>query len=136
MKLLTKHSDYAIRAILLLALNKQKPMSTREISNKEKIPYEFLRKILYTLLEKKFIDSKEGAGGGFTLKIFPKKIKITDIITVFQKDINMLGCLFEKKICPGGAKCVLRKNLQRIESILIKELNKITIESLLNEMGK
>ena len=64
MKLLTKNTDYAIRALLILAMRKDEFISSREIAEKEQIPLLFLRRILQALLKSKIIESKEGVSGG------------------------------------------------------------------------
>ena len=58
MKLFTKHTDYAIRALLELAGSKDEFLSARQIAKQQRIPYQFLRQILQGLIKNKLVISK------------------------------------------------------------------------------
>lgn len=135
MKLLTKHSDYAIRALLVLAQKNGMFLSARLIAKEQNIPYQFLRGILQTLLKRKLIVSREGGGGGFRLNQPPESIIVEEVIRIFQGDIQLSECMFREKICRNRAVCVLRKQIQRIEQIVVKEFQDITIGTLLRDLN-
>lgn len=135
MKLLTKDTDYAIRALIVLAGTQKDYVSAREISETEKIPYSFARKILLKLYKSGYVDSKKGGKGGFKLKKKPSKIKAADMISLFQGNIQFSECMFRDKICHNRATCVLRKNINRIERIVKEEFEKITVKSILEGLG-
>ena len=130
MKVITKNTDYAIRALFELSLEEERFVSAKEIADRQHIPYEFLRKILSRLIKEKIVESKEGGLGGFQLKVLPSKIRLTDLITIFQGDVQLSECMFRKKICPERRGCVLRKNILKIEQKVIDEFKLITIETL------
>jgi Rrf2 family protein len=133
MKLVTKESDYAIRAVLFLAQNNDRYVSSREIAEKDNIPLRFLRKILIMLKEKKIIETKEGKTGGIKLKKKAEKISLKDLITLFQGDMHFTECLFRGNICHNRATCILRKRILNIEEKVAEEFEKITIKTLINE---
>lgn len=134
MKLLTKDTDYAVRALLVLAQNKKSFISIKDISLKEQIPYHFLRRVVQKLIKNKIVESKEGALGGVKLVKDPLKIKIVDIIKIFQGSIELSQCMFRKKICPNRNGCVLRKEIKRVEKIVTEEFDGISIAKLLKNM--
>ena len=129
MKLLTKHSDYAIRALLELAC-KEECLSARDIAKNQGIPYAFLRRILRELIQNKVICGKAGCRGGVKLNVDSEKIRVIDIIRIFQGDLKISDCIFRKKICPNVKKCVLKREITRIENIITNEFAKITIAKL------
>ncbi|RLD08813.1 MAG: Rrf2 family transcriptional regulator [Chlamydiae bacterium] len=135
MKLVTKESDYAIRAVLFLAQNNDRYVSSREIAEKDNIPLRFLRKILIVLKNKKLIETKEGKTGGIKLKEKADKISLKDLITFFQGNIQFTECLFRGEICHNRATCVLRKRILNIEEKVVKEFEKITIKTLINDFN-
>ena len=135
MKLVTKESDYAIRAVLFLAQNRERYVSSREIAEKDNIPLRFLRKILIVLKEKKIIETKEGVAGGIKLKKQAGSISLKYLITLFQGNVQFTECLFRGDICHNRAKCVLRKRILNIETKIAEEFEKITIETLLNDFN-
>lgn len=134
MKMLTKNTDYAIRALLVFSLSKDEFLSAKEISEKQNIPYPFLRKILNELIKNEIIYSKEGKTGGFKIKKNPKNIKVLDLIKIFQGNFEISDCLFRKKICPNRTTCVLRHEIQRINEIINNEFEKLSIKYLSNKL--
>lgn len=132
MKLMTMHTDYAARALIALARGSGEYLSARTIAEREGIPYQFLRRILGELINKGLVESREGAGGGFMLAVDPDKIRIVDLIRIFQGDLSILECLVRGKPCSNRNTCVLRHEIKRIEGIVSDELGGITIGSLLN----
>lgn len=129
MKLLTKNTDYAVRALLELARSKDF-VSSRHIAQKQKIPYQYLRKILQEIIKTGWIETKEGKSGGFRLIENPSKINISKIIEVFQGKIELIDCLFRKKICENRAHCPIRREIKKIEKKVIKEFDALTLFDL------
>ncbi len=135
MKLLTKHTDYAIRALMELAKNKDKFLSVQQIAKQQRIPYQFLRRILQGLVKNKLIISKEGSRGGFKIDKDPSLVSIVDVITIFQGNIQISDCMFRKKLCDNRSSCVLRKQINRIEKLVVKEFKGISIGRLLRDLN-
>lgn len=136
MKLLTKNTDYAIRALMHLAANQGRYIPASEIATKEAIPAQFLKRILQTLIAKGFLTSKEGIAGGVRLHKAPGEIGVIDIIRIFHGDFQLSECVFRKHPCPNRRTCVLRARIQGIERKLIKEFEGISIADLLNDMER
>lgn len=134
MKLLTKNTDYAIRALLVLGQNHEEFLSIQKIADIQRIPYEYLRKIAQQLIKYGFVESKSGGQGGVRLMMSPKKIKVSDIIQLFQGEFQLSECMFRRKFCHNRATCVLRKKIINIEAMVTKEFETITIASLLHDL--
>ncbi len=134
MKLLTKNTDYAVRALITMAQNKGR-ISAAEISERQDIPYPFLRRILKTLADDKLIRAKEGAGGGVILSAEPGNIRLSDVIKIFQGDIRLSECMFRKTICANRPKCALRAELLRVSGMVDDEFGRLTIEKLAKKTG-
>ncbi len=131
MKLVTRETDYALRAICFIAKNKCKRIRTLQIEKELGIPRSFLRKILQILNKKKILISCKGIGGGFSLSDSAKNLTLAELMEVFQGPLHLNECLFKKTKCPDISKCPLRKKIANIEKYIIKELNSITLSSLL-----
>ncbi len=134
MKLLTKQTDYTIRAILYLALTSKEFVSSKTISEDEEIPLQFLRRILQILTKEKIVVSKEGVAGGVKLKKDPYKIELTKLIELFQGNVELTDCLFRKNICKNRSTCVLRKRIKKIENNVVTELKNVTIGTLIDDI--
>lgn len=133
MKMITKNSDYAIRAIMYLAGHRQRFVPSSEISEKEKIPLIYLRRILQQLIKNKIAESKEGVAGGVKLRLEPDDISIAQILNIIQGGIQMLECMFRKEICANRAHCVLRKRIMSIEEKVKHEFLQLSIQDLLDD---
>lgn len=134
MKLLTKQTDYAIRAVLGLARQGDGFVSSRDIAREEEIPLQFLRRILQMLIKAGIVESREGAAGGVSLGAHPTDIRIADLIRLFQGDIQLAECMFRKRICSNRKTCVLRKRIKRIENMVTREFENLTIADLLADL--
>ena len=136
MKLITRDTDYAIRALCFIAKSPKELITVNELAADLKIPKPFLRKILQTLNRRKVLKSYKGRAGGFILSFAPKEIFISDIIRIFQGPVKLNEHIFKKGICPHIKTCVLKKRLDAIERYVIAKLEAITVASLIRDVGK
>jgi len=134
MKVLTKNTDYAIRALLSLGSANGGYLSARSIAGEQDIPYQFLRRLLQEMIRHGLVVSKEGAGGGFMLARNPHDIRVRELIEIFQGRVQVSECLFRKQICANRARCVLRHEIMRIEQVVEREFDNITIGKLLGDL--
>ena len=134
MKVLTKKTDYAIRALLMLGSKRGVYLSAKAISTEQDIPYQFLRGLLQEMIRHDLIISKEGAQGGFMLKKDPDEIPIAQLIEIFQGKVQVSECMFRKQLCANRARCVLRHEIMRIEQVVNREFDKITIGKLIRDL--
>jgi len=131
MKLITRDTDYALRALCLMAKRKGKMISVSDMVRELKMPRPFLRKILQRLNKEKILKSYKGLGGGFLLAMPENKIFLTDLMEIFQGNLHLNECFFKKLPCPNIKTCRLRKKINNIERFVKRELKAITIASLL-----
>ena len=136
MKLITRDTDYAIRALCFIAGCNENIVSVSTLSEKLKIPRPFLRKILQMLNRKRVLKSHRGQGGGFSLAIKPNEVFLIDLMAIFQGPVRLNECLFKKKTCPEISNCLLKKKLDVIEKEVVTKLKSITIASLFRTFKK
>ncbi|MBV5303639.1 MAG: Rrf2 family transcriptional regulator, partial [Chlorobium sp.] len=74
MKVLTKKTDYAIRALLMLGAKRNTYVSAKAIAVEQDMPYQFLRGVLQEMIRHGLIVSKEGVQGGFMMEKDPDDI--------------------------------------------------------------
>ena len=133
MKLITRNTDYAIRALCFIASGKEDVVPVSRLVKELKIPRPFLRKTLQSLTQSGLIISYKGKGGGFSLGKNLNKIFLLDLIKIFQGPMKLNECLFKGKICPNQTRCALKSKIDAIEKNVVKELSNITIGSLLKK---
>lgn len=131
MKLITRDTDYATRALCFIARNKNKIISAGDLVKGLKMPRPFLRKILQILHKKGILESFKGQGGGFILALPADKIFLADLLRIFQGPLKLNECIFKKRICPDRSICALRHKIDIIERDVLSKLKSITIASLL-----
>lgn len=130
MKLITRDTDYAIRALCYIAKQKQELVSVTELVKKLKVPRPFLRKILQILNTEGILESYKGLGGGFKLLRTPDKILVVDLIKIYQGPFRLNECFFKKMICPHKKNCQLKKRMDDIENDVLIKLRTMSIEAL------
>ena len=112
MKLITRNTDYALRAICYMA-KQDKVVTAQELVGVLGVPQPFMRKILQQLSKKKVLGSYKGQTGGFKLKFLPEKIFVIQIMRIFQGKLSLSECFLKKETCPNRGKCLLRKKIHQ-----------------------
>ena len=134
MKLLTKNTDYAVRALMLLSFSSAEYVSVRKLAQEQKMPYPFLRSLVQDLVANQIVETKEGKLGGVKLVKQPSQITLEDLSVIFQGEIAVSECMIKDKVCGNSGNCVLQTRLGAVEQTLKSELKKITIQTLLDDL--
>lgn len=132
MKLITRDTDYAIRAVCFIAKAKRR-ISVQDLVGELRIPRPFLRKILQALNKKRILTSHKGQGGGFDLAIAPGKISLLSLVRIFQGPLKFNVCTFRRKICSDVRLCKVRKKIDKIQEYVSEELRRVTVASLIKK---
>jgi Rrf2 family protein len=131
MNLITKDSDYAIRSLAYMA---RRPLggivSVGELSDELAIPRPYLRRILQILTRHGLLRSYRGISGGFELHRAPDRIRIFDVVRIFQGSVELTRCVFRQKACPRIRACLLRRTMKAMEAHISRRLRALTIASL------
>lgn len=131
MKLITRDTDYAIRAICCIAGADKEMVSAQYLTKELDIPRPFMRKILQALNKHRILRSYKGKSGGFCLAVDPEKISVFDMIEIFQGAFELNEHVFKGNTCPHLKICLLKEQLDKAERDLIKQLKAITVFSLI-----
>lgn len=133
MKLITRDTDYAVRALCYIATGRNKITPASELVRGLKIPRPFLRKILQTLNRRRLLISYKGQGGGFKLGRPANKIFLLELMEIFQGRFKLNECLFKKRLCPNLKTCILSRRITQIEKYVCRELDAITLAHLIGK---
>jgi len=129
-------TQYGLRAMVYLAKTR-KISSLKEISENEKIPFDFLEKIISKLEKAKLVKSKRGAQGGYALSRPSSKITTGEIIKILEGTIAPVLCIAEEKSkkfdCPHEKKCLTKNVWKKVQDALNETLNSIILADLINE---
>jgi len=134
--LLTKECDYAVRIIRILSDARKKTVKT--ICDTEYIPEKYAYKILKKLEHAGFVQSVRGRDGGYYLSKTLSSFTIYDIAHAVDNSIFVFECLQDKTFCPhktSDTSCSAHLEFERIQNILINEMQSKTINEILNLPG-
>ena len=107
---LSRKSEYALRAVRYLSgLPKGSLGSINEVAAAEKVPREFLAKILQDLTSAKILVSRRGVTGGYGMAREPKKVSFLNVIEAIDGTMFLSMCTEPKAcVCKPSVKCDLR----------------------------
>ena len=133
MKISTK-SRYGTRALLEIALNKNKENLTRkQISQNQEIPASYLENILISLKTKGIIRTIRGPKGGYELARDPADITIFQIVEIMEGPFDSIPCLDNDENCTRSSSCVTKGVWEKLQRAQENVLNEITIQDLVEE---
>jgi Rrf2 family protein len=128
--MLSKTTEYALRAIVWLARAPDEPSSADCLAENIKVPRRYLHKVLQDLVRAKLVRSQPGPGGGYTLAHPAEKTTILDVV-------NAVAPIERIRQCPLGLTshtrlCPLHRELDKVYSAAEKALSRVTIAQLLH----
>ena len=130
---LTRYSDYSLRALIYLGLNRHRRCTIREIAEAYGISENHLMKLIHRLGQKGFIVTTRGRNGGLELAMPASEIKLGDVVRATEGNLNLVECFAsgEKNTCPISGPCVLTHVLETALQAFLDVLDRHTLEDLL-----
>ncbi|MDD3648303.1 MAG: Rrf2 family transcriptional regulator [Candidatus Dojkabacteria bacterium] len=98
MLVINKDTEYALLLIGHLA-DQDKFSSITDIVQKTRMPKRYLARIATELASSEILDSKEGVNGGFKLKRALSRISLYDVLSIFNKELEVVSCESHKYDC-------------------------------------
>ena len=131
---ITKKGEYALRALVDLALNYKKGMrQIQDIVREEAIPEKFLEQILVVLKNAGFIQSKRGIGGGYFLSKSPVEISLGEVIRFVDGPLAPLECAStDHGDCPKEKICGIRSVMLDVTNATAEILDRVTLADVCN----
>ena len=131
MKVSTK-SRYGMRLLIDLANNASKsPVPVGEISKRQNISVKYLEQLIRPLKKAGFVTSVRGAKGGHLLAKKPEKIKLGQVVRLFELQSDLVDCISFPEKCSMSDDCRVRLVWQEATQVLYKKLDATTIADLL-----
>ena len=84
--------EYALRAVVHLAMKSPQPQKTAEIAEATQVPSAYLSKVLQGLKEKGIVRLQRGIGGGVALAHRPDELTILDIFNAVDPIKRITNC--------------------------------------------
>jgi Rrf2 family nitric oxide-sensitive transcriptional repressor len=130
--LLSQSVEYALRAVVYLAMNAAEAQKTANIAAATKVPSAYLSKVLQGLREKGIVTLQRGVGGGVKLARKPEQLTILDIV-------NAVEPIQRINTCPLGLKthgirlCALHRRMDDAFKTMESAFRTTTLAELIND---
>jgi Rrf2 family protein len=128
---ISQTTEYALRAVVWLAANPEKPLTAQQIAEATRVPAGYLAKVLQGLSRAGLLHSQRGLGGGFTLAKSPDGLTMWEVVQAVDplKRIDSCPLGFESH---GTSLCPLHKELDSAIAEIEKSFSACKISTLID----
>ncbi|MDF1627505.1 MAG: Rrf2 family transcriptional regulator [Parvibaculaceae bacterium] len=127
----TRHTDYALRMLMLLAVEPDDLHTIEEISMRYNISKNHLMKVAQTLAHNDFIETFRGRSGGLRLRHSPQSINLGQVVRATEDGFDLVECFDkEKNTCSISGVCGLRGPLEEALAAFLAVLDKYSLDDL------
>ena len=128
---LTTFSDYTLRVLMFLALNRERLATIPEIAAAYGISENHLMKVVHQLARAGVIESVRGKGGGIRLAREPEAIRLGQIVRASEGRVPIVECLSDDAgACRIAPACRLTAILVHAFDALYATLDEYTLADL------
>lgn len=130
---LTTYTDYALRTLMFLAVNRDRLVTIQDIADAHDIAKNHLTKVVHQLGILGVVESLRGRNGGLRLGKEPDQINIGAVVRSTEPDFYMAECFDPgKSRCILRAACSLRDVLHDATKAYLAVLDGVTLDQLMN----
>lgn len=130
---LTTFSDYTLRVLMFLAIERDRLATIPEIAAAYGISENHLMKVVHQLARSGVIESVRGKGGGIRLAREPEEIRLGEVVRTSEGNGAIVECLSDNPVtCKIAPVCRLTGILVRAFETLYATLNEYTLADLVS----
>ncbi|MGZ3252736.1 MAG: RrF2 family transcriptional regulator [Burkholderiaceae bacterium] len=131
---LTSYTDYALRTLMYLAINRAHLATIQDIADLHGISKNHLTKVAHQLGQLGLIQTVRGRNGGLKLGREPAEINIGKVVRQTETDFYMAEC-FDRgnKNCAYSSGCMLKGVLNIATDAYLHVLDNVTLETLIKK---
>ena len=128
--MLSQTVEYALRAMVVLAVAPETPQTAQAIAAKAKLPVDYLFKVMQSLGKAGLVSAQRGKHGGFLLARNPRDLTILDVV-------NAVDPLRRIRSCPlnldshGTRLCALHRRLDSALEMVEQAFSSTTLSDVL-----
>ena len=128
---LTVFSDYTLRVLMYLALDRSRLATIPEVAAAYGISENHLMKVVHQLARAGIVESVRGNGGGIRLARAPDEIRLGEIVRASEGDAPIVECLSgDPHACRIAGPCRLKGILVDAFEALYRSLDEHTLADL------
>ena len=129
---ISQTAEYALRAVVCLAADRDRPMTAREIAEVTRVPADYLSKVLQTLVRAGIVLSRRGIGGGFTLRRAPEDVTILDVVNAVDPIQRIRECPLHLE-AHRHTLCPLHRRLDEAMAAIEASLGRTTLAEIMSD---
>ncbi len=131
---LTSFTDYSIRLLMYVAVNKDHLVSVKEVAGAFNISRNHLMKIVHELGKEGYLETVRGKNGGFRIGKPPKDINMGELVRFTEDDLNVVECFDEEtNNCKIVSHCMFAGVLQMALRAFFDVLDGHNLEDLIED---
>jgi len=129
---LTLYTDYSLRVLIYLSLNRERTSTITEIADFYQISRNHLVKVVHNLSQKGYINSSRGKGGGLVLAHDPQTINVGKVVRNTEPNFHIVDCFNDATPpCSVEPICKLKGILGTAAGQFLNVLDQYTISDML-----
>ncbi|MCX6639940.1 MAG: Rrf2 family transcriptional regulator [bacterium] len=126
--------EYAIHGLLFLATRDQNEVVlVNDIARAQNLPVSYLAKVFQLLAKAGLLKSFRGSHGGYMLAIPPDQITLRHVTIAIEGSTPLFKPLSSKRDCEFAPDCLIREAFSRAEASLYRELEKVTLQEMVEK---
>ncbi len=129
---LSASGDYGLMFLGYLAgLPRGRYVSLATIARQRHLPLKYLERVARGLAQQGVVLSREGRRGGYALTRSPAKLKLTDVLSVLEGQVEPVVCTHDGRCCERQTACERKTGYQKVHAKLYKLLSNYSLADIL-----
>ena len=134
---LTAYTDYTLRTLMHLGMNRDQLVTIQDIADIHGISKNHLMKVVHHLGITGVVETVRGRNGGLRLKKEPKDINIGEVVRTTETDFYMAECFDRANSeCVYTSSCALKTVLRTATNAFLDVLDGVTLDGLISKEGR
>ena len=126
-------TDYAVRALLELAVGGEGPIKAERLAQAQEIPLKFLENILTDLRHAGIVRAQRGAEGGYWLARDPAEVTLGEVIRAVDGPLASVRGEAPEDVAYEGAAQNLRVVWVALRASMRSVVDEVTLEDVVND---
>lgn len=138
---LNRTTEYGLIALRHMSRRRGEVTSAREVSDHYGLPFEITAKTLLRLKDSGFIQSAQGARGGYTIHREPGDVTFVEFLEAMEGPLGLVACATgedtaEQPGCEYHGKCELKTVMSGLNGRILSFLSGIRLAELIDSPQK
>lgn len=130
---ITRYTDYSLRVLIYLAINKQQLTTINDIAVSYGISKNHLMKIVQQLNLQGYVLATRGKNGGIKLNHPAEQINIGKLVREIEDKNKLVECFGDDNQCVITPSCQLKKVFAKAQENFFSTLDAYTLQDLVGE---